>query len=299
MDTTIPLYGFGGGGGAGATLTVTAPEGAAVTVEKAGKAKSKTAVNQKAVFRGLESGIWTTTITDGTRRASETVEIRADYEAELSFFTATLRITYPEGLVCKATDGTSVRTAPDTSGTWECTVDCPGTWKVTAETWSAEAVLTEKGQQVSLNLVRWIVKGGAITEIGLSDQLISDRSVTVTQEDGSVLLNNTKSDQVMGLLSGEKLDLTGAARVTADVEILTVGSSKLAKFNGDALALTQDTRYSSADNAVNGIAHESISRTTGRQKLTIDTANITGQWYVGVVLGKSGKVRVYDLRLEV
>lgn len=299
MDTTIPLYGFGGGGGAGATLTITAPEGAAVTVEKAGKARSKTAVNQKAVFRGLESGIWTITITDGTRRASETVEIRADYEAELSFFTATLRITYPEGLVCKATDGTSVRTAPDTSGTWECTVDCPGTWKVTAENWSAEAVLTEKGQQVSLNLARWIVKDGAITEIGLSDQLISDRSVTVTQEDGSVLLNNTKSDQVMGLLSGEKLDLTGAARVTADVEILTVGSSKLAKFNGVALALTQDTRYSSADNAVNGIVHESISRTTGRQKLTIDTADITGQWYVGVVLGKSSKVRVYDLRLEV
>lgn len=299
METTIPLYGFGGGGGTGATLTVAAPEGATVTVEKAGKTKSKTAANQKAVFRGLTTGTWTVTIANGTETASKTVEIRADYETAITFFTATLQITYPAGLVCTATNGTSVRTAPDTSGTWTCAVDRAGTWTVTAGAWSGAVTLTEKGQQASLRLAQWIVKDGVITEIGLSNLLISGRNLTPTQEEGSILLHNTLNSQAVGLLSGEKLDLTNAAKITADVEILTAGTSTTAKFNGIAVALTQNTQYSSLANAGTGIAHEAISRTTGRQTLTLDTSGITGQWYVGFVLGVSGKCRVYDLRLEV
>ena len=299
MDTTIPLYGFGGGGGTGATLTVTAPEGATVTVSKDGKTKRKTAVNQKAVFRGLTSGTWTITITDGTDTASKTVEIRADYEAEITFFTATLQIVYPAGLVCTATDGATVLTAPDTTGSWICTVDSPGTWTVTAGIWSGEAALTETGQQTSLRLARWIVKDGTLTEIGLSNLLISSRSLTPTQEEGYVQIHNTLSNQATGVLSGSKQDLTDVARITADVEVLTVGTSTTAKFNGTALALTTNVKYSSLGNANSAITHEAISQAAGRQTLSLDTSGVTGQWYVGLVLGVSGNCKVYDLRLEV
>ncbi len=299
METTIPLYGFGGGDGTGATLTVTAPEGATVTVAKDGKTKSKTAVSQKAVFRGLTTGTWTVTITDGTDTVSRTVEITADYETELTFFTATLQITYPAGLACTATDGTTVLTAPDTSGTWTYSVDRPGTWTVTAGIWSGKAALTEKGQQTSLHLARWIVKDGTLTEIGLSNLLISGRSLTPAQEDGFVQVHNTLNNQAAGLLSGSKQDLTGVARIAADVEILTAGTSSTAKFNGTALVLTTNIKYSSLNNANNGIAHEAITQTTGRQTLSLDTSDITGQWYVGLVLGVSGNCKVYNLRLEV
>lgn len=76
-----------GGGGSGCTLTITAPAGAAITVSNtAGKVKSKTVgANGLAVFRGLTEGKWTITITNGTDTATKTVEIKADYQAEITF----------------------------------------------------------------------------------------------------------------------------------------------------------------------------------------------------------------------
>lgn len=77
------------GGGSGCTLTITAPAGAAITVtNKAGKVKSKTVgANGLVVFRGLTEGKWTITISNGTDTASKAVEIKADYQAAISFNT--------------------------------------------------------------------------------------------------------------------------------------------------------------------------------------------------------------------
>lgn len=89
MGEMIPLYGFGGKSGrAASTLTITAPVGAIVTVSKDGKAKpSKVATTGTLVFKGLETGTWTITITNGTDTATKTVEIKADYSATISFNT--------------------------------------------------------------------------------------------------------------------------------------------------------------------------------------------------------------------
>lgn len=78
-----------GGSGTGCTLTITAPAGAAITVtNKAGKVKSKiVGANGLVVFRGLTEGIWTITISNGTDTATKTVEIKADYQAAISFNT--------------------------------------------------------------------------------------------------------------------------------------------------------------------------------------------------------------------
>lgn len=78
-----------GGSGTGCTLTITAPAGAAITVaNKAGKVKSKTVgENGLVVFRGLTEGTWIITITNGTDTATKAVEIKADYQAAISFNT--------------------------------------------------------------------------------------------------------------------------------------------------------------------------------------------------------------------
>ncbi len=75
------------GGGSGCTLTITAPAGAAITVSNpAGKVKNKTVgANGLVVFRGLTEGTWEITITNGTDTATKTVEIKADYQATISF----------------------------------------------------------------------------------------------------------------------------------------------------------------------------------------------------------------------
>lgn len=76
----------GGGGGTGGALTVTAPANVTVTVSKDGKTKTKdSGASGVVVFKGLETGTWTITITNGTDTATETVDIKADYQAEISF----------------------------------------------------------------------------------------------------------------------------------------------------------------------------------------------------------------------
>lgn len=75
-----------GGGGSGGTLTVTATAGVTVSVSKDGKVKTTTAnAEGLAVFKGLETGTWTVTITDGVQTATSTVEIVTNYVAEMSF----------------------------------------------------------------------------------------------------------------------------------------------------------------------------------------------------------------------
>lgn len=301
MDTTIPLYGFGGGGGsAGATLTVTAPAGVTVTLTRGGKTKTATADSGgKAVFRGLETGTWTLTITDGTDTVSKAVEITANYTEEIMFFAAHLQIVYPAGLVCRATEGENSLTAPNTTGTWNCTVYHRGTWTFTAGDWSAEVEVAANGQAETVRLARWLVKDGILTGENLSNLMISGRSIVPTQETGYVQIRNGLAGQAAGVLSGAAFDLTNAGKVIADVDVATAGSSSsTAKFNGIGLVLTQEVGYSSLSNAAVGIVHEAITRATGRQTLTLDAADAAGAWYVGFAIGVSGSFKVYDLRLE-
>lgn len=146
-----------GGGAAGGTLTVTAPAGVTVTVSKDGKTKTKTADSSGiAVFKGLASGTWTVTITDGTQTASKPMVITADYSTIMAFFAATINITYPAGSTCTATDGTTTLTAPDTSGTWECVVPNSGTWSVSCvdgdKSSTAQVTISADGQTESISL---------------------------------------------------------------------------------------------------------------------------------------------------
>lgn len=162
MQTMVPLYGFGGGGGIGAKLTVTAPAGATVTVSKDGKSKTKVADSSgAAVFKGLSSGEWTITITDGTQTNQKTVTIMADYATEITFFSATIHVTYPAGSVCTATDGVTALTAPDTSGTWDCVVPNAGVWTVSctgvADSDSKSVEIANEGMAVNIELVYGIL----------------------------------------------------------------------------------------------------------------------------------------------
>ena len=147
MPTVHPASADGG------TLTVTAPSGATVTVSKDGKTLTRVAgADGAVVFRGLETGTWTLSITDGTQTASKPVEIVADYATVITFFTATINVTYPPGLSCTATDGTTTLKAPDTSGTWACVVPNSGTWTVSLDNGFAEDVtVTTDGEAITLD----------------------------------------------------------------------------------------------------------------------------------------------------
>lgn len=287
-----------GGGGSGCTLTITAPAGAAITVSNtAGKVKSKTVdANGLAVFRGLTEGKWTITISNGTDTATKTVEIKADYQAEITFFAATINIVYPAGLACTATNGSTTLTAPDTSGTWACVVPNKGKWTITAGEWSAEADMTTSGQTETVRLAKWIVKDGANTAIGLTKPLITVQPATLTQETGYV---HIVAPNACGMLSEAAIDMTGVKTVIADIDAIAVGSnSNGAKINGNVLVLSTGSQQQFSS-ALSAIRHYKQSKTAGRQTLAIDATSITDTFYVGFSMSRNSDIKVYSLRAEV
>lgn len=289
----------GGGGGTGGALTVTAPANVTVTVSKDGKTKTKNSgASGVVVFTGLETGVWTITITNGTDTATKTVEIKADYQAEITFFSATINITYPAGLACKATNGSTTLTAPDTSGTWACVVPNKGTWTITAGDWSAEANMTTSGQTETVRVARWIVKNGEPTDIGYSTLLVSQYPVTITNGDGFLGLNNQSGGS--GVVSDVKVDISAAKMVIADVNIITVTSGgNYANFKGVGLALSADKGYAYTSAANQGIKSVKLSTETGRQTMKLDVENITGDWYIGFCLQQKNNINLYSLYAEV
>lgn len=168
MKGRVALYGFGGGsGGSGAALTVNAPAGVTVTVSKDGKSKNKTANSSGiAVFKGLSTGEWTVTITDGEKTASKPVTIISDFNKTITFFSATIHVTYPAGSTCTATDGVTTLTAPDTSGTWDCVVPNAGTWTVSLDSGFSEKVtITNNGDTQTLNKWHLYNRGNECTAV--------------------------------------------------------------------------------------------------------------------------------------
>lgn len=226
MSIAVPLYGFGASGGTGGTLTVTAPANVTVTVSKDGKTKTKNSgTSGVVVFKGLASGTWTLTITDGSQTSSKPVVVTADYSTVIAFFTATINITYPAGSTCTCSDGTTTLSAPDTSGTWACIVPNAGTWTAAAtdgvENTSESVSITTDGQIVAIELsyLLWLYKSGNTYNAVTGGWSVSKHPSTGGSFDGVLTLNADSmllSTEVWGGSAGyanaftnNSIDLTG------------------------------------------------------------------------------------------
>lgn len=301
MTDMVPMYGFGGGGQGGGRIRVYVDPGSQVTLTQTYGGKTKTAVadsSGQALFKGLAGGQWEAVATLNGQTAKGSTIVSLDYDLHLTYFTATINITYPAGLTCKATNGSTTLTAPDTSGTWACTVNKKGTWAITAGDWSAEANMTTSGQTETVRVARWIVKNGVPTDIGYSAPLVSQYPVTITPADGYLNLNNTSGGS--GVVSDSKVDISAAKMVIADVDIITVtDSGNYANFKGVGLALSADKGYAYTSAANQGIKSVKLSTKTGRQKMELDVGNITGDWYIGFCLQQKNSINLYSLYAEV
>lgn len=214
------------GGGTGGTLTVTAPANVTVTVSKDGKTKTKNSgTSGVVVFKGLASGTWTLTITDGSQTSSKPVVVTADYSTVIAFFAATINITYPAGSTCTCSDGTTTLSAPDTSGTWACIVPNAGTWTAAAtdgvENTSESVSITTDGQIVAIELsyLLWLYKSGNTYNAVTGGWSVSKHPSTGGSFDGVLTLNADSmllSTEVFGgsvgyanAFTNNSIDLTG------------------------------------------------------------------------------------------
>ena len=195
-----------GGGGSGGTLVVTSSGAGTVTVSNTalGKSYSKTvAAGGSVTFKGLKTGEWTVTLSNGTQTATRSVTINADYSVSVAYFSATISITYPAKSKCvvKNSGGQTVASNTNTGSstkTWTATVGATGTYTVTAtatdgsgKTRSTAVSITADGQSKSATLkysFDIIVNGKFNNDVIGSWSVYTDSSVTgsLTEEDGYV-----------------------------------------------------------------------------------------------------------------
>lgn len=290
MSTAIPLYGFGGGsGGSGGTLTVTAPADVTVTVSKDGKSYTKTADSSgTAVFKGLKTGTWTVTITDGAQTAAQQVTVNADYGCTITFFAATINITYPAGAICTAADGVTTLTAPDTSGTWACVVGNTGTWTVTAadgeQTSSVDVDVTEEtAYSAYLSFGLQIVRDGTLCQ---DFSVVSP--MAVTQADGYVLFAGTATGYGAAYTEVDTSDYdTMVVEGTFDPETGTNNKYyRLCIWD----VSTASPSYSNSKAYCNLGADE--------QTHTLDLSSLSGKYYVGITSVYIREQKIANWRLE-
>lgn len=237
-----------GGGGTGGTLTVTAPANVTVTVSKDGKTKTKNSgTSGVVVFKGLASGTWTLTITDGSQTSSKPVVVTADYSTVIAFFSATIDITYPAGSTCTCSDGTTTISAPDTSGTWTCIVPNAGTWTVAAtdgvENTSESVSITTDGQIVAIELsyLLWLYKSGNTYNAVTGGWSVSEHPSTGGSFDGVLTLNDNSmllSTEAWGgsvgyanAFTNNSIDLTGVN--TLKFKITGIGNTAYSDRDGN------------------------------------------------------------------
>lgn len=176
----------GTGGGSGATLVITGVAGDICTITKDGKSKTKTfAADGTATFKGLATGTWSVTMSNpGGDIVTQPVAINADYSLTIAYFAATIAITYPAGSTCTCSKDSTTFTAPDTSGSWTCTVPSTGTWTVSCtngeKTKSADVSITADGDSESVALLYEMVvyEAGSIKVGNWENSIYSDGTVS-------------------------------------------------------------------------------------------------------------------------
>lgn len=295
MQNIVPLHGFGGGCGTGATLTVNAPAGATVTVSKDGKTKTKTAgADGVAVFKGLKSGQWTLTITDGEQTAQKTVTITADYSTAITFFSATIHVTYPAGSTCTATDGVTTLTAPDTSGTWDCVVPNAGTWTVRitdgAQSDAKTVTISINGQTVSIAFQTYIFQSGIGDVVSMISAKSAAGSVSIKTDYIKLSFSNTDNGEACAYTSSE-VDLTKYKTLYFDMSVDKIDSRK-----------EYGRRFGVFDANNNGVGSKNNvscifpTSTASRKTYPIDVSSINTKKYIGT--RGIGGATIYNIWLE-
>lgn len=287
MSIAVPLYGFGAsGGGSGGTLTVTAPANVTVTVSKDGKSKIKNSgTSGVVVFKGLASGTWTLTITDGSQTSSKPVVVTTDYSTVIAFFAATINITYPAGSTCTCSDGTTTLSAPDTSGTWACIVPNAGTWTVSStdgdKSKSADVVITTNSQTESVTLLytTYLFKDGETY-----DSLTGGWNGQVNAEKQALQLV-AAAGKTANAYTKSKVDMTDYSTISAKTD---------ANIRGVTLALIIE------DSSASGKPVAKADLDTASDEVSLDISNITGSHLIRLYSysEKGGTRYVYEVSMQ-
>ena len=271
-----------GGGGAGGTLVVTGVAGDTITATKDRKTYGRTFNSAgKAVFRGLATGIWALTMTNGSQTVTRNVTITADYSLTMAYFTATIAVTYPANSTCTCSDGTTTFTDSNTEETEKTvifTVPNTGNWVISCtdgtESTSETVSITVDGQTAAVKLTYFdgtIYDAGTINvEMEMISSPASEYSVTYN---ASSLTFKYGGGQAAGFLSA-KVDVTDYSTL----KVSHKGNNSGAGLGHVAINDTNTVAYGSQPEAKTAFNHMNSNVNT----VELDISNFTGEYYVGI-----------------
>lgn len=177
-----------------------------------------TASNGQAMFRVPRAGNWTIKGTLGSNSDTATVSIterRQKKSVTLSYFTATIAVTWPSGSTCTAKCGGTTLTAPDTSGSYTFTVHAAGSWVISCSgggnSASSTVSITASGQGKSVTLA--YTKIPAFTYTG---------QYKIVDDSGTEISETTTNNWNIRLLTSGTLTFTDL-RGTSSIDVFLVG----------------------------------------------------------------------------
>lgn len=256
--------------GNGATLEISGVAGNAVVISKDGISKTKVFdTNGIARFVGLSDGEWVITMYDNEQSATRKQQIITGYYTTISFFAATINVTYPAGSTCTATDGVTTLTASDTSGTWVCVVPNAGTWTVTTTDGenekSIDVTITTDGQLEKVEIAYWngeLYDAGnqysSITGGWTSDETSGAPAITYGTD--SMTITATAAGANKKVRTGKKIDMSGWSALTFEGTHENAGVYNL-------MGLLDDGK-NSVDSVILRDGH------------SLDISSLTGEYYV-------------------
>lgn len=201
-----------------AWIVVNVDSGSTVTATLGSCVLTATASNGQAMFRVPRAGSWAISATLGGNSATATVSIterRQSKSVTLSYFTATIAVTWPSGSTCTATCGSTTLTAPDTSGTATFTVRFAGDW-----------VITSSGGGLSASQTVSITASGQSKSVSLTYNKIPAFTYTgqfkIVDDSGNEITSTTTNNWNIRLLTSGTLTFTDL-RGTTSIDIFMVG----------------------------------------------------------------------------
>lgn len=290
-----------GGGGSGGTLVVTSSGAGTVTVSNSvlGKSYSKSVTAGGSVtFKGLKTGEWTVTLSNGVQTTTRPVTINADYSVSVAYFSATISITYPATSTCVVTNSSGQTVASDTNTgsstkTWTATVNETGTYTVTAtatdgsgKSKSQTVNITTDGQSESITLtyIYYLQQGATI--------VVQPQTSGVTTEviDDTVKYKGTATEEIK-IVDFGIVNLTGFSKITVDVLDGLTYSSPLP---GICISAQKLSGYPS-DNVTRfeGTAQGSTAIKLSAREYYLDLSSISGEYYVSMFWKGFGNKNAY------
>lgn len=256
------------------TIAVTYPAGSYLTCSCGEETLAADTSGGTYTFTVRKAGAWVVKATDGVKSDESSVVIAASGEEKsvaLTYFRATISVTYPQGCTLTCTKGDTVLTASGGTGSYQFVVREAGEWTVKTSDGTREAekaVSVTDGQTVSVTLEFIRVYGVSHT--------VSDGSSTWTRTDDAVGRNAFAS---VGDVAGHSdfdncypwSEMQRETLSTGDVMV------KIPKFWYQRAVTDGVERIRIADRAMSGFEkHPGSGLYVGAYKTSSDSASVTG-----------------------